>query len=96
MNKKRCISMLLCVAMVLSMAVPAFATDAGHSTQVEYVGKATESYTVTVPSAMQPGETKSVTATGQWQSNHELVVTADESVTLCLFIERYEAETHHL
>ena len=67
-------------------------TDYTNGTQVQYNAEAdndgdgqpdhSESWTVTVPALLAPGETGTVKASGTWASNRKLVVNADTSVTL--------------
>lgn len=90
---KKTLSLLLVLAMVFSLSVNVFATtDYTNGTQVSFNGEAdndgdgnpdaSEAYTVTVPAVMAPGDTAAVTAEGTWASNRQLVVTADDTVTL--------------
>ena len=86
---KKVISLLLIVVMVCSLGVTAFAaiwesvdTDYTNGTQVQYVGQGAESYTITVPARLTPGDEGTVTLSGTWASNHTVKVTADATVTL--------------
>ena len=80
---KKAISILLIVAVVCSMGISAFATnDYTAGTKVEYVGQGAESYTITVPALMNPGDEGTVTLSGTWASNRRVTVTAEETVTL--------------
>ena len=80
---KKAISLLLIVAVVCSMGISAFATnDYTAGTKVEYVGQGAESYTITVPALMNPGDEGTVTLSGTWASNQTVKVTADATVTL--------------
>lgn len=79
---KKMISLLLVMVMVFS--IPVFATTVDHAqgTKVVYDASNAESYTVTVPATMAPGETASVSVAGTWASNRQLNVSASEKVTL--------------
>lgn len=90
---KKTLSLLLVLAMVFSLSMNVFATtDYTNGTQVSFNGEAdndgdgnpdaSEAYTVTVPAVMAPGDTATVIAEGTWASNRQLVVTADDTVTL--------------
>jgi hypothetical protein len=90
---KKVLSLLLVLVMVCSFSVCAFATtDYTNGTLVSYDATAdndgdgqpdaSEAWTVTVPAAMAPGDTAAVKAEGTWASNRQLVVTADDTVTL--------------
>lgn len=86
---KKIISLLLVLAMVLSMGVTSvFAAEIGGNwgdgTVVTYNADATatEYYTVTVPASLDPGDGGTVTAEGKFPSNMTLTVTADTSVSL--------------
>ena len=84
---KKIISLLLVLAMVLSMSISTvFAAEIGGNweggTIVTFNEEATEYYTVTVPSALDPDNSGTVTASGNFPSNKTLKVTADASVGL--------------
>ena len=51
-------------------------------TEVTYTGMGTEAYTVTVPATLAPGATGTVSLSGTWASNREVIITADSSVVL--------------
>lgn len=91
---KKLLSLGLVAAMAVSAMPMAYAThDVSNGTEVEYLGSKTtldaegnevyaESYTVTVPAKMAPGDSAFVKAEGTWNSARKLVVTADENVVL--------------
>lgn len=91
---KKTLSLLLVLVMVCSLSMNVFAANVDYTngTDVSFNGEldndgdgnpdASEAYTVTVPATMAPGETAAVNASGTWASNRQLVVTADDSVTL--------------
>lgn len=92
---KKLVSLMLVLVMICSFSIVAFATtDYRNGTDVTYnpadpdgipdSGDEVdlEAYTVTVPAVMLPGSEATVTASGTWASNRQLVVTADETVTL--------------
>ena len=70
--------------MVCSMSTTAFAAtnDWTHGTQVVYNGTGTESYTITVPALLKPGQSGTVTLSGAWAKDRIVTVTADKNVTL--------------
>ena len=78
------------LAMVLSftMCAPTVlaAETVSHTagTRIEYEGKQSQTYTVTVPAQLAIDGTGvgTVTATGYWDSSKQLVVTAPETVVL--------------
>ncbi len=53
-----------------------------NGTQVEYVAPNESCYTITVPAKLNPEQTGTVKVECQHSSQHRLVVTADETVTL--------------
>ena len=65
-------------------------TDYTNGTQVQYNAEAdndgdgqpdhSESWTVTVPALLAPGETGTVKASGTWAANRKLVVTSEQEV----------------
>ena len=80
MKLKKFASLLLAMVMAASLAVPAFAET--HSTTVTYTGTGAESYTVTVPATLAPGDSGEVKVQGTGASNRKLSVSAPSSVTL--------------
>lgn len=52
------------------------------STIITLVGTGTESYTVTVPANLAPGQSGTVTASGTWESSKKLTVSCPDSVEL--------------
>jgi len=80
---KKILSLMLAALLLVSAVPVAYATnDYTAGTVVSYAGTGTEAYTVTVPAALDPGESGTVTATGTFPSNKTLSVTAETSVEL--------------
>ena len=80
---KKILSLGLVGVMALSMIPTAFATtDYTNGTKVQYVGTGDAEYTITVPALLKPSGSGTVTLEGTWASDCEVVVTADQSVTL--------------
>lgn len=89
---KRLFSLLLVVVMVLSLGTVIFAETWGETTTVTYSGKyqgggggtgGTEEYDLTIPATIVAGgDAGIVTLTGHWPSNRQVVVDADDKVTL--------------
>lgn len=85
---KKILSLALAVMMLVSAVPMVYAADtnpAADGTTIKLVGSqeaAGESYTVTVPAELQPGQSGTVTASGNWSSKQTLNVTAPNSVTL--------------
>ena len=65
----------------------------GKSTTVTYTGTGVESYTVTVPATLAPGESGDVSVSGTWASNRKLTVTAPNSVKLTNSIDPSNSKT---
>ena len=91
MKKNKFVSLLLAMVMAASLAVPAFAET--HSTAVTYTGTGVESYTVTVPATLAPGESGDVSVSDTWASNRKLTVTVPNSVTLTNSINPKDTKT---
>ena len=91
MKKNKFVSLLLAMVMAASLAVPAFAET--HSTTVTYTGTGVESYTVTVPATLAPGESGDVSVEGTWATNRKLTVTAPSTVTLTNSINSSDTKT---
>lgn len=79
---KKMLSILLAAVMLVSAVPTAFAADYTQGTQVEYIATGTESYTITVPAKLNPGQEGTVTLAGTWADNRVVTVTAEENVTL--------------
>lgn len=79
MKTNKLLSVALALVMVLSLSVPAFASN---TTSFTYTGKGNEAYTVTVPSSLAPGGSGTVKLEGTWQSNRVVTVGADKKVIL--------------
>ena len=78
---KKILSALLAVLIVI--AIPLFNDTANaYSTIVRYTSPGSSYYELSVPLIMEPGETATVSATGTWDSQTILKVTADGTVTL--------------
>ena len=69
------------------------AIQAGKATTVTYTGTGVESYTVTVPATLAPGESGDVSVIGTWASNRILTVNAPTSVTLTNSINPKDTKT---
>ena len=85
---KKILSLVLAALLLVSMIPTAIAADtnpAVDGTTIKLVGsKETigESYTVTVPAELQPGQEGWVSARGNWSSKQTLMVSCPNSVTL--------------
>lgn len=81
---KKYLSLALALIMVLSLSATAFAAEnpEAATTSVSYTGNGIESYTITVPSRMAPGDSGEVEIDGTWATNRRIIVTAPETVTL--------------
>ncbi len=92
---KKFLSIALALVMMMSLCVPVFAsTDYTNGTTVSYVNpNAEEAWEVTVPAAMAPGETATVTASGTFDSKHKLMVDADDTVTLVNSLQKIDTKT---
>ena len=67
--------------------------SSSHTTTVTYTGTGTESYTVTVPASLTPGDSGDVSVEGTWASNRRLSVTAPSTVTLTNSINSADTKT---
>lgn len=77
------LSFMLAAVMLVSAVPAVYATnDYQAGTQVEYVAANNESYTITVPAKLNPGQSGTVTLDGYWPSNKTVTVTAEPTVTL--------------
>ena len=82
---KKMLSILLAAVMLVSAVPTAFAADMqdySQGTQVVFEAANNESYTITVPAKLNPGQSGTVTLDGAWPSNKTISVTADSTVTL--------------
>ncbi len=84
---KKILSLSLAVIMLVSAIPMVYAADhdVSNGTTITLVGSeeaAGESYSITVPAELQPGQSGTVTASGTWSSKQTLKVTAPNSVTL--------------
>ena len=85
---KKILSLTLAALLLVSAVPMVYAAEtnpAADGTTIKLVGSqesAGESYTVTVPATLAPGEYGTVTASGNWSSKQTLKVTAPSSVTL--------------
>ena len=91
MKKNKFVSLLLAMVMTASLAVPVFAET--HSTLVKYVGRTSETYNVTVPASLKPGDVGTVEIEGTWPSNSKITITAPTSVTLTNSINSKDTKT---
>ena len=91
---KKVISLILALAMVMSLGISALAAENPSSafSSVSYTGEGIESYSVTVPASMEPGDASTVKVVGTWASNRKLAITAPETVTLTNSIDGSEKE----
>ena len=94
---KRLLSLSLATIMCFSSIPAAHAmlnqTDYAAGTQVEYTATNNESYTITVPAHLQPGQTGTVTLEGSWAQNRVITVTADKTVTLTNNLKGSDSKT---
>lgn len=91
---KKLISVTLALVMSISLYTSAFAGTLGQdSTNVEYVGQASENYLLTVPASLSPSQSGNVKAEGTWASNRKLVVNAPNTVILTNDINANETKT---
>lgn len=101
---KKVLSLVLCLAMVFSLSVTAFAENTsydkgeGAQTAVSYEGTGTEAYTVTVPATITVKDTGDkatgeVNVAGTWASNKHLTVTCPTTVTLTNDINSADTKT---
>lgn len=82
---KKFLSFMLASVMLVSAVPAAFAADTqdySQGTQVVFEAANNESYTITVPAKLNPGQAGTVTLDGMWPSNKTISVTADPTVTL--------------
>lgn len=93
---KKVFSLLLAVLMLVSALPVAYAADTNdHSqgTQVVFEAANSESYTITVPASLKPGQGGTVTLAGEWPDNKTISVTADKTVTLTNSIKAADTKT---
>lgn len=67
--------------------------DHTAGTLVVFEADSSESYTITVPAKLAPGQTGTVTLAGTWANNRVVTVTADENVTLSNSILESDTKT---
>lgn len=83
---KRLISLSLAISMCMAAMPIAYAAingaDYTAGTQVEYIATNNESYTITVPAQLKPGQSGIVRLEGSWPDDKTINVTADKTVTL--------------
>lgn len=82
---KRILSLILTIMILISALPTAFASDIQDyslGTQVAHTAANNESYTITVPAKLNPGQSGTVTLDGMWPSNKTISVTAELTVTL--------------
>ena len=86
---KRILNILLAAALLVSAVPTAFAADSSEGTDIVMTGAyATETYTVTVPAQLAPGDSGEVVLKGGWSPNKTVKVSCPNSVTLT-----YEGQT---
>lgn len=93
---KRIVSLLLAAVMLVSAVPIAFAADTNdysQGTQVVFTAANNESYTITVPASLKPGQGGTVTLSGSWPDNKTVSVTADKTVTLTNSIKAADTKT---
>jgi len=83
---KKATSILLILAMVLSLGVTALA--AGYTTEVSYTGEGVETFRIVVPATLAPGASSNVEVSGAWPSYKAVTVTADQSVRVVNSIDQ--------
>lgn len=82
---KKLMSFLLAAIMLVSMIPTTLAVDTHNydqGTEVVYEAQGNESYTVTVPAKLNPGQSGTVTLKGTWAENRTITVTSESTVTL--------------
>lgn len=82
---KRIIAFFLGISMLFSAVPVSFAMESNDYTQgtkVEFTAENNESWMITVPALLKPGESGIVTLSGTWPQNRVITVTADPTVTL--------------
>ena len=80
--KRKIVSSLLSVLLLTQCMGLSFAADWQSGTEVSYTAETTESYIITVPGVMNPGDTGTVVAEGKWKPTSTLIVDADDTVTI--------------
>lgn len=82
---KKILSLALAAMMVVSVLPVAYAADTvgvSEGTVVEVVGTKASAYEVAVPAKMNPGQTGTVSVSGNWGAAETLTVTAPDTVEL--------------
>lgn len=82
---KKIISVMLVLTMLMSLCPVVFATETtsyDNGTNIEYVGNASEEYTITVPARLIPGGSGIVTLSGAWPSNRVVSVWACDYINM--------------
>lgn len=92
---KKIVCLALAIMMLVSVAPMAFAANVDYSngTDVSYTGQGSESYTVTVPALLAPGESGDVILNGTWASNRVVTVGAATQVVLTNSINAQDTKT---
>lgn len=91
---KKAISFVLAALMLVSAVPTALATnDYTQGTQVVYTATGSESYTITVPASLNPGQSGTVTLDGYWPDSKTVTVTAEKTVTLKNSIKAADTKT---
>lgn len=94
---RRILSFILIVSMCLSSIPTSYAmlneNDYRAGTTVEYTATNEESYTITVPAKLSPGQSGTVKLEGSWPQNRVITVTADKTVTLTNSINTSDTKT---
>ena len=93
---KKIISLLLAGVMMVSAVPVTFAAgtqDHSLGTQVTYTAANNESYFITVPAKLNPGQSGTVTLDGYWPDSKTVTVTADTFVKLTNSIKASDTKT---
>ena len=93
---KKVISLLLAGVMMVSAVPVTFAAgtqDHSLGTQVTYTAANNESYFITVPAKLNPGQSGTVTLDGYWPDSKTVTVTAEKTVTLKNSIKAADTKT---
>ena len=93
---KKVFSLLLAVLMLVSALPVAYAAETADytvGTHVVYTAANNEDYTITVPAALAPGGSGTVTLEGAWAADTLITVTAQENVKLTNSINAADTKT---
>ena len=93
---KRIVSLLLAGVMMVSAVPVTYAADTqdySMGTKVTFTAANNENYTITVPAALNPGQSGTVTLDGYWPDSKTVTVTAEKTVTLKNSIKAADTKT---